>query len=172
MNYVDIEYNENSDIMFQQLAKGAFMTTKVGDKVNTMTIAWGGINLVWNKKVFVAYVRYTRDTYDMLMGTDEFTISVPKQNTLKNELIFCGTKSGKDTNKIKECGLNITKGRKIETPIIDECKTHYECKVIYKQAMEPNNIPDDVLKRHYTNHNFHVIFYGEILDSYITEGEK
>ena len=63
MEYKSIEFNELSDKMLEQLRKGAFFTTKVGNKVNTMTIAWGGINIVWNKSLFVAYVRFSRDSF-------------------------------------------------------------------------------------------------------------
>lgn len=171
MKYIDLNYHDESQNMFPQLRVGAFMTTKKGDKVNTMTIAWGGINIVWNKPLFVAYVRYSRDTYEMLKNNDEFTISVPYKGTLKDELIFCGTKSGRDYDKIKECNLSLVVGRKVNTPVIKECEIHYECKVIYKQAMEPNNITEEISKRYYSNNNFHVIFYGEIVDSYIIKGE-
>lgn len=171
MNYTDLNFYDKATEMTKHLQKGIFMTTKVDNKVNTMTIAWGGINYVWNKPVFVAYVRYTRDTYEMLKNTDEFTINVPITKDMKKELAFCGTKSGRDFDKIKECDLNLIPGRKIKTPIIKECDLHYECKIIYKQAMEPSNIPEDILKRHYSKNDFHVIFYGEILDSYIIKGE-
>ena len=147
MKYEDLSYSEKSHLMFKALEKGIFMTTKVKDKVNTMTIAWGGINLVWHKEVFVAYVRYSRETYEMLKNTEEFTINVPLDNDLRKELGFCGTKSGRDYNKIKECNFTLIKGRKVETPIISECELHYECRIIYKQAMEPNNIPKDILDR-------------------------
>lgn len=171
MKYKSVEYNEYSRELFDQLSKGVFMTTKVKDKVNTMTIAWGGINIVWNKTVFVAYVRETRDTYQMLEHTDEFTISVPSFNTLKKELAYCGTKSGRDCDKIKDCALNIGNSRKISTPILSDCFLHYECKVIYRQKEDPKNIPVEVLEKQYPNNDFHVIFYGEIVDSYIIERE-
>lgn len=171
MEYQTLDFNKNSDAMLKQLRKGAFITTKVKGKVNTMTIAWGGINVVWNKPVFVAYVRYSRDTYEMLKSTNEFTINIPLENDLRKELGFCGTKSGRDYNKIEECNLTLLSGRKINTPVIKECEMNYECKVIYKQAMEPNSIQDDVLKKYYNNNDFHVIFYGEIVDTYIIKGE-
>jgi flavin reductase (DIM6/NTAB) family NADH-FMN oxidoreductase RutF len=172
MEYIDIKFNEQADIMLNQLQKGAFITTKVQDKVNTMTIAWGGINVIWNKKVFIAYVRYSRDTYNMIEESDEFTISIPHENDLKKELSFCGTKSGRDYDKIKECNLKTAPSRVIDTPILADCKLHYECKVIYKQALEPGNIPSESKKRHYPNNDYHVAFYGEIVDSYLTKGEK
>lgn len=171
MKYKDIKYNELSTPMLEQLKKGAFMTTKVGDKVNTMTIGWGGINVVWYKEVFVAYVRYTRDTYEMVESGSEFTISVPLEKDLKKELAYCGTKSGRDTNKIKDCNLTLADGRKVEVPVITDCELHYECKVIYKQAMEPGMIPEEVKKRFYGNNNYHVIYYGEIVDSYVIKGD-
>ena len=171
MKYTDIKYNELSSEMFDQLRKGVFMTTKVGNKVNTMTIAWGGINIVWNKSLFVAYVRYSRDTYNMVDETNEFTISVPLNKDMKKELSFCGTKSGRDYDKIKECNLNVVDSRTINTPILADCELHYECKVIYKQAMEPGMIPGDVKERFYSNNDFHMIYYGEIIDSYLIKGE-
>lgn len=171
MEYKNIKYNELTKEMFEQLEKGAFLTTKVEDKVNTMTIAWGGVSFVWYKPVFIAYVRYSRDTYKMLENGKEFTISVPLSTSMKKELSYCGTKSGKDVDKIKECGLMITKGRAVSTPIINACDLHFECKVIYKQAMEPGLIPEEVKKRFYSNDNYHVIYYGEIVDSYLIKGE-
>jgi flavin reductase (DIM6/NTAB) family NADH-FMN oxidoreductase RutF len=171
MEYKDIKYNELSTEMMNQMKKGAFLTTKDKNKVNTMTIAWAGINIVWNKNVFVIYVRYSRDTFTMLENSHEFTISVPLEKDLKSELAYCGTNSGRDKDKIKDCGLSITKGRKIETPIITDCELHYECKVIYKQAMEPGMIPGDVKERFYSNNDFHMIYYGEIIDSYLIKGE-
>ena len=170
MEYIDLKFNEKSNEMFTQLEKGAFLTTKNGNKVNTMTIAWGGINFLWYRPVFVAYVRYTRDTYNMLKNNDEFTVSVPLEQDLHKELMYCGTKSGRDVDKIKDCGLTLIDGRNVDVPIIKDCNLHYECKVIYKQAMEPNSIPESILKRTYTNNDFHVIFYGEIVDSYIIKG--
>lgn len=162
---------EHATPMFEQLMKGAFLTTKKGDKVNTMTIAWGGINVVWGKPLYVVYVRYSRDTYDMLEGNDAFTVSVPLENDLRKELGYCGTKSGRDTDKIKDCNFTLLPGRKVDVPVISECDLHYECKVIYRQAMEPNAVPQDVKDRYYSTHNYHVIYYGEILDSYRTGGE-
>ena len=171
MIYKDIKYNEQTSEMFEQLNKGIFMTTKVNDKVNTMTIAWGGINIVWNKKVFVAYVRYSRYTYNMLENTDEFTISIPLNKNLTKQLGYCGSKSGRDSDKIKDCNLNLVPGRVVNTPVLSDCNMHYECRVIYKQAENPKSIPKEVLEKHYSNNDFHVIFYGEIVDSYILEKE-
>jgi len=158
--------------MLEQLRIGAFFTTKVGDKVNTMTIAWGGINIVWNKPLFVAYVRFSRDSHEMVEKSCEFTISVPLKKDMRKALAYCGTKSGRDVNKIKEMNLTLAPGRVVETPVLSDCELHYECKVIYKLPMEHGLIPQDVKERYYRHDDYHMIYYGEIVDSYIIKGEK
>lgn len=172
MVYKDIKYNEYSDKMLEQLEKGIFLTTKTASKVNTMTIAWGAISFIWNKPIFIVFVRYSRDTYKMLENANEFTISIPFNKVLKGELSYCGSKSGRDFDKIKECNLKLLDSRTGNTPVLADCDMHYECKVIYKQAMEPGNIQQLVKDRYYKNNNYHVAFYGEIVDSYITKGEE
>jgi flavin reductase (DIM6/NTAB) family NADH-FMN oxidoreductase RutF len=157
--------------MFEQLLRGAFLTTSDGDTVNTMTIAWGGIQVLWGRPFYVVYVRYSRHTYEVLEATDHFTVSIPEANTLKRELAYCGTKSGRDTDKIKDCGLTLIPGREVTTPVIGECVQHYECKIRYRQAMEPNAVPSDVKTRYYPSHNYHMIYYGEIIAHYQTKGE-
>ncbi|WP_258878548.1 flavin reductase [Candidatus Xianfuyuplasma coldseepsis] len=172
MKYIDISLYSESDTMLNQLAKGAFLTTKKGRRINTMTIAWGGIHIIWGKPVYAIYVRYSRETYNYLKYTDEFTISVPKFGTMKKELAYCGTKSARETDKIKDLDLTLVKGRKVETPVIQQCELHYECKIIYRQALEPNAIMEQVKDRYYPNNNFHMVYYGEIIDTYQIEGEE
>lgn len=172
MDYKTLNWYDQSDEALDQLMTGAFVTTKKGDKVNTMTIAWGGINVIWGRPVFVIYVRYSRDTYDMLEDNDEFTISIPTTADLRKELAYCGSRSGRDTNKIEDCKLTLVPGRKVNTPVLGECDLHYECKIIYRQAMEANMVPKDVKERYYKTNNYHMIYYGEIIDAYQIKGVK
>jgi len=166
-----VSYKKRMDEVFEQVQKGVFLTTKNNDKVNTMTIAWGGIAIVWSKPVFIVYVRYSRDTYQMMENHDEFTISVPLSKKMQKELAYAGTKSGRDTNKIDDLNLTLEAGKKVDVPIIKDCDVHYECKVIYKQAMEPGNISDEVKNQYYKTHDYHVMYYGEILANYDTNEE-
>ena len=86
--YENIKFNEYADKMLNQLQKGVFMTTKKGDKVNTMAIAWGSISFVWGKPIFMAFVRYTRDTYQMVEHANEFTINIPLDNDLRKKVCW------------------------------------------------------------------------------------
>jgi len=167
--YKDIVYNEYSKEMLEQLQKGAFLTVKNGDEINTMTIGWGTIGFIWNKPIFMVAVRYSRYTYEMLEKANEFTISVPLNIDMKKELAICGTKSKREMDKFKECNLTAEKGKVLDTPIIGECELHYECKVVYKQAMEPALVDQEIKKAKYPNHDYHILYYGEIVASYIKE---
>lgn len=64
--YKEIKFTEMSKEILEQLQKGAFLTVKSDDKVNTMTIAWGALGFMWYKPVFTAMVRYSRYTYELL----------------------------------------------------------------------------------------------------------
>ncbi|AAO35630.1 flavin reductase family protein [Clostridium tetani] len=147
--------------------KGAFLTIKDDDKVNTMTIGWANIGYQWRMPIFSVMVRKSRYTYELIEKASEFTVSIPVDVNLKKELTFCGSKSGRDVDKIKECNLKLEKGKKIETPIIDNCEMHFECKILYKEAMVKENLSEDIKDKFYKDGDYHTFYYAEILDCYI-----
>ncbi len=53
-----VNYNEYSKEALEQLKKGAFLTVKNDNRVNTMTIGWGNIGIIWNKPIFMVLVRH------------------------------------------------------------------------------------------------------------------
>lgn len=165
----DVKYNDHLKEVLEQLPKGAFLTVKDGDKLNTMTIGWGTVGFIWQKPVFMIMVRQSRYTYQILENTREFTVSIPIKNNLKKELAFCGTKSGRDVDKFKECNLTPERGKVVETPIIGECDLHYECKIIYQQSMEPALAAPGIKKLAYPKGDYHGMYYGEIVACYLKE---
>lgn len=167
--FKDINYDEYSKELIDQLPKGAFLTAKNGDKVNTMTIGWGNIGFIWGKPIFTVAVRYSRYTYNLLKESKEFTLSIPLNGQLKKEMGFCGSKSGRDVDKFKECNLTSVKGKMVEPPVIEGCDLFYECKIVYHQAMEPGLLDKKLDEKWYSNHDYHVIYYGEIVAAYIRE---
>lgn len=165
----DVLYNQYLKEVLEQLPKGAFLTVQDNDKLNTMTIGWGTVGYIWRKPIFVVAVRYSRYTYLLLERSKEFTVSIPLNKDLKKELAVCGTKSGRDIDKFKELNLTPEPAKVINTPAIGECDLHYECKVVYQQAMEPALINENVYKDCYPKGDFHVLYYGEIVACYTKE---
>lgn len=148
-------------------SKGAFLTVKNDDKINTMTIGWGEMGYIWGKSVISVLVRYSRYTFDMINNAKYFTVSVPKKGELEKELSFCGTKSAREYDKFKQCNLTKQQAKCFDGVVIGECSLHFEAEIIYKQIMDPNLILNDCVKKHYKgNNDYHMIFTGMILDCY------
>ncbi len=167
--YRDVTYNHHTREALDQLPKGAFLTVQSGANVNTMTIGWGTIGFIWQKPIFMVAVRYSRHTYGLLEQAGEFTVSIPIKEDLTRALALCGTKSGRDLDKISAAGLTLRPGKVIATPIIDDCSLHYECRVVYQQVMEPKALDQAIRARSYSKGDYHVLYYGEIVASYIKE---
>ena len=89
------------------MKKGILMTTKNGDFVNSMVIGWGHIGIEWGRPIFVAYVRESRYTKDMVEQHGEFTVNIPLGEVDPQIIKICGTKSGRDMDKIQELGLEL-----------------------------------------------------------------
>ena len=51
-----IDICEYAGTIIRAMQPGILLTTKVGDKVNSMAIGWGTIGIQWEKPVFIAFV--------------------------------------------------------------------------------------------------------------------
>ena len=90
-------------------AENALLTAGTADRCNTMTIGWCQAGRLWGLQTCTVYVRPERYTYQFMEDQAYFTVSVlPKD--MKNAMALCGTKSGRDMDKIKECGLTVRAG--------------------------------------------------------------
>ena len=159
--------------------KGVLLTTKSGDRVNSMTISWGMIGIKWSRQMFITFVRENRFTKSMLDDSMEFTINVPIGEYDKNITDYCGKMSGRDVDKIKELNLTLVEPDEISVPAIKELPLTLECKVLYKQKQDPDAVPDFIKKTTYpqdvpstyplSNRDYHTAYYGQIVKAYIVE---
>ena len=156
--------------IIKAMQPGILLTTKVGDKVNSMTIGWGTLGIIWERPVFVAYVRKQRYTREMLDECREFTINVPVGEYRRKILGICGSKSGRDMDKIKEAELTLVEPEVINTPGIKELPLTLECRVLYSQEQESGKFNDEITRQFYTMETGdHFCYYGEIVSAYIIE---
>ncbi|NLB87990.1 MAG: flavin reductase family protein [Syntrophomonadaceae bacterium] len=156
--------------MLQQLPKGAFLTVKDDkDRINTMTIGWGSIGYMWQKPIIMVAVRYSRYTYDLIENAPDFTVSFPYTNEMKKELAVAGTKSGRDIDKFKELSLTLQDSLETQSPAIAGCNLIFECKMIFKQPMEAKFLDEEIKRKHYSNNDYHVLYFGEIVACYSNE---
>lgn len=162
-------------LICKAIKKGVLLTTKAGDTVNTMTIGWGKIGIEWNRPVFIAYVRETRYTKQLLEAAGEFTVNIPVGDADSRILGYCGTKSGRDTDKIADLSLTLVDSDNVQVPGIRELPLTLECKVIYKQKQDLAQLPESITDRFYPVVNedgfrdYHIAYYGEIVNAYLIE---
>ncbi len=149
------------------LKPGVFLSAERDGERNTMTIGWGYAGIMWGKPYFMALVRPSRHTHGMIQETGVFTVSVPKAGALAEELLVCGTKSGRDINKAEV--VSFAPGKSVAAPVVDGCRLYFECKVDYAQELIKEKMPQDVVKNMYGDNSFHTMFFGEIVDYYEKE---
>ena len=169
-----IEITDYAGKIMEQTSKGILLTTKAKGQVNSMTIGWGFLGIQWAKPIFVVLVRQSRHTKALLDENPEFTINVPLGAIDKNILGVCGTKSGRDLDKIAALGLTLEEGETVSVPAIKELPLTLECKVIYKQDQEPSAIAPEDDARFYAKGtpnegDYHTAYYGQITAAYIVE---
>lgn len=174
-----IEVFDYTKEIFQPLQEGVLLTTKADGKVNTMTISWGALGIEWGKPTFITYVRESRYTRQLLEKNPEFTVNIPYGDFSRKILSFCGTKSGRDVDKIRAMGLTLEDPETVSVPSIRELPLTLECRVVYKQAQDPEAITAENKEKFYPQNvgsafhgetrDYHTAYYGEITAAYIIE---
>ncbi len=162
----EMDYLSVAEDVMDKVKKGVFLTVKTGDRLNTMTIGWATVGLCWKRPVFMVAVRDSRHTFTIIEDAADFTVSIPAADMHK-EIMYCGTKSGRDKDKFKQCGLSVADGRTVTSPIIDVPGLHFECRIVYKSAMDPANMTPD-FESIYPAKDYHTLYFGEISACYET----
>jgi len=135
-------------------------------KPNAMTIGWGSVGIIWGKPMFTVLVRPSRYTYGCIEKVPEFTVNVPTP-ALKDAVKFCGSRSGRDVDKFARMGLTAMPSAEISVPIIEECAIHYECRVVHRNDVQPDELARQIVTGCYAQGDFHRLYFGEILRTYV-----
>ena len=172
-----IDVFEYAGYICNAMKKGILLTAKAGEKVNTMTIGWGMLGIEWGKPIFIALVRESRYTRQLLDESGEFTVNIPYGDVDSKILSFCGTKSGREVDKFDAMGLIPEESNDVKAPGIRQFPLTLECKILYQQDQDLSAIPQDVLDRYYPqnidgtdrgkNRDHHIAYYGEIVNAYL-----
>lgn len=129
---------------------------------NTMTVGWGSLGTMWNTPFAQVVVRPTRYTYEFMERYPTFTLcGFPR--TYHNVLQRLGTVSGRDCDKIAEVGLTPEASSHIAAPGFVEADLVIECRKTYWDDLKPTRFLDPNIEKHYPLHDYHRIYFGEIL---------
>lgn len=145
---------------FQMIGKDWALVT-AGDETgyNTMTVSWGNMGIMWNKNIVTVFIRPQRYTKEFLDRFDSFTLSFYEES-FREALKLCGSKSGRDLDKIKAAGL--TPVHENGTTYFEEARLVLECKKIYLDKIRPEGFLDPSIQKNYPENDYHLIYMGEI----------
>lgn len=166
---IDIDpYKLNENVFDLLDVKWMLITAGNPDSFNMMTASWGGLGVLWNKSVVTIYVRPQRYTYKFVEENAAFNISFFDKK-YRSALNFCGSKSGRDYDKVKETGL---------TPVItpkgnisfQEAYLSIDCTKLYADDLNPDKFIDkSLIEKVYPSKDFHRFYIGEITGCYLNE---
>ncbi|NLG33598.1 MAG: flavin reductase family protein [Syntrophomonadaceae bacterium] len=164
-----IKLDEYAGKLLAQLPKGAFLSVRSGNNINTMTIGWGAIGYIWAKPIIIVAVRGSRYTYELIEKATDFSVSVPLDDQLKHSLAGAGAQSGRNLDKFAAFRLTAAQGKTIASPVIKECQLIFECRIIFKHPVDPSALNKELNDKFYANQDYHVLYYGEILAQYTND---
>ncbi|HID95847.1 MAG TPA: flavin reductase family protein [Candidatus Latescibacteria bacterium] len=96
----------------------------------------------------------TRYSHKLISEGKEFVLAIPGED-MSEEVLYCGTHSGRDSDKFKETGLTPLPAKFVSPPLIKECIVNLECKVV--GALDTGD---------------HTIFAGQIVNSWASEDDR
>ncbi len=159
MNFLD----KTSDALLRLDKFTAFLTVGDSKSVNPMTIGWASFGIACGKPVLSVMIRQSRFSKQLIDSNPVFTVSIPRDGSYKAALGICGSKSGRDADKMALCSLKEQKADVNGISGIENCLM-YECKVIYKTEMEEGSTVPAMNAKWYKDGNYHTIYTGEILN--------
>ena len=138
---------------------------------NSCIIGYGTLGVLWNKPVFVVYVKPDRYTYQFMQWTTFFTVSFIKKSLFKRFEVY-GEQSGKYVNKEEESGSHMI--------FFDnggitfrEAEEVYVCRMLAKSNIDEKDLAPDIIQIYKTSAELfkqseepHSIFIGEIIGYY------
>ncbi|MBZ0312621.1 flavin reductase family protein [Clostridium butyricum] len=157
----EIKHEDFQENAFEMIGKDWLLITAEKDgKVNTMTASWGGVGVLWNKKVAYIFIRPQRYTKEFVDFSDRLSVCV-LPNSYRKELAYLGNVSGKDEDKISNANLKVQKYE--DVPYFDEARLTLLCRKLYAQDLkEECFIEKDIIDKWYPEKDYHTMYVVEI----------
>jgi flavin reductase (DIM6/NTAB) family NADH-FMN oxidoreductase RutF len=135
-------------------------------KANLMTIGWGCLGSIWGIPIWTVLVRPSRYTHSCIEHSACFSVNVPGED-LAMACAICGSRSGRDVDKLAEVQLTAEKGAYVLAPVVKECPIVYECQVVHSNDILPEKLTGEILSGAYMDGDYHRVYYGKILGMHV-----
>ena len=141
--------------------KWALLSAGEKGSFNAMTVSWGGLGTLWGKSVATVYVRTSRYTHEFMDREPFFTLSFfPEQ--CRDRLLFLGTKSGRDMDKMKDSGLEA-----LACPggvTYREAELTLVCRKLFMERLDPAKMDRELREKLYAHDAPHDMYIGEVTE--------
>lgn len=119
-------------------------------KPNIITLGWN-MPTSNNPPMAAISVNLKAHSHKLIHEGGEFVLVFPSIE-MEEEVMYCGTHSGREVDKFKETGLTPAPAKYVKPPLIEEAVVNMECKVVGELRTGD-----------------HTLFAGEILTAYLSE---
>ena len=153
------------DPIFDRIGKEWMLITAAGkdengkEIVNTMTASWGGMGILWRKPVAFIFIRPQRYTFTLVEQSERLSLSFLGEE-YRDALNLCGTKSGRDGDKIAQAGLSCAMHE--DVPFIEQAHTALICRKLYADDIKQACFLDESPLYTYKTGDFHKMYVVEI----------
>lgn len=128
---------------------------------NSMTVSWGGLGVIWGRPLAIVVVRPQRYTFEFMERSASFSLCAFAES-YRPVLTLLGTKSGRDSAKMQECGLTPLALTKIVSPGFAEAELILECRKTYFDDLKPEHFLADYIAPNYCG-DYHRMYFGEVV---------
>ena len=140
------------------------ITAGTKENCNTMTASWGGLGVLWYKNVATIYIRPQRYTKKFVDEQEYFTLTFFGDDH-RDALALCGSKSGRDMDKIAACGFTVAEAA-CGAPYFEEARLVLVCRKLYEDTLKPERFLDPACDAAcYPNRDHHTFYIAEIVEA-------
>jgi flavin reductase (DIM6/NTAB) family NADH-FMN oxidoreductase RutF len=163
MAKVEVDYREFFGEFHHSLHSGGalIVSRDARGKPNPMTIGWGSLGTIWGLPICTVLVRPSRYTYSCLEASGDFTLNIPYAKHAQ-DVMLCGTRSGRDLDKMAAAAFSALPSETIESPGVAECGLVLECAIVQKHDLDPDALAPNIVASAYPRGDFHRVYYGQI----------
>ena len=141
------------------------ITAGTAERCNTMTASWGGLGVLWGAPAATIYLRPQRYTKEFVDREEYFTLAFFGEEQRK-ALTLCGSKSGREVDKVKECGFTVAQAE-CGAPYFEEAELVLVCRKLFVQDMDPACVRDERIFASYGEKGgWHRIYTGQVVEAY------
>jgi flavin reductase (DIM6/NTAB) family NADH-FMN oxidoreductase RutF len=169
--FTSISAEEINDNVFKLVGKDITVITSGKESgFNSMAASWGGVGILFNKPVTWCMLRANRYTLEIIKTEHTYTLSYFPDD-YKEQVLFFGSKSGRNTDKMKETTLT-----PVQTPngnmTYKEARLVLECKLTELTTVNPDDFynqenKDFILGGFEEAKEYHKLVFGEITNVWV-----